>query len=177
MPGVSPSVSIRPATPEDASQLREIELRAGERFREVGMPEIADDEPPPVEVLVHYASEGRAWSAVDGDDVPIGYVLVDVVDGDAHIEQVSVDPSRQGQGIGRALVERVRSWATEHQSSSVTLTTFADVTWNVPLYRHLGFHVLAEEEIGAELRALREEETAHGLDPSSRVCMRLDIER
>jgi hypothetical protein len=59
--------------------------------------------------------------------------------------------------------------------SAVSLTSFAEVPWNRPLYEHLGFMVLAEDEIGPELRAVREAEAAHGLDPAERVCMRLDV--
>jgi hypothetical protein len=40
---------IRPTRPEEGSVLREIECLAGERFREVGLPEVADDEPASVE--------------------------------------------------------------------------------------------------------------------------------
>jgi hypothetical protein len=57
----------------------------------------------------------------------------------------------------------------------VTLTTFSDVAWNRPLYEHLGFRAMREHEIGPELRALRDTEAAHGLDPTTRVCMRFDL--
>jgi predicted N-acetyltransferase YhbS len=168
-------LTVRPASPEDAPALREIERLAGERFRDVGLPEVADDEPPSVEQLARYARAGRSLVAVDDTDAPIGYVLVDVVDGNAHAEQVSVRPDHQGAGVGRTLIERVRAWAAEAGMPAVTLTTFADVPWNAPLYRHLGFRILAEDEIGPELRAVRDAETAHGLDPARRVCMRLTV--
>ena len=139
------------------------------------MPGIADDEPYTLEVLARYASEGRAWVAVDDGGDPIGYVLVDVVDGNAHLDQVSIRPDRQGAGVGRALLDRVRAWATDGGWPAVTLTTFTDVPWNAPLYRHLGFRVLGEGEIGPELQAVRDAETARGLDPGARVCMRRDV--
>ena len=105
----------------------------------------------------------------------VGYVLVDVVDDCAHIEQVSVRPDHQGEGVGRALLDRVRQWAMSTDRSGVTLTTFGDVPWNRPLYEHLGFRVLSDVEIGPELRAVRETEARHGLDPATRVCMRLAV--
>jgi GNAT superfamily N-acetyltransferase len=171
-------VVVRAARAEDGVALRVLERRAGERFREVGMPKVADDEPPPPEVLARYAVDGRSWVAVDEADAtgqPIGYVLVDVVDGCAHIEQVSVHPDHQGAGVGRALVDRVRAWAVDAGLPAITLTTFRDVPWNAPLYRHLGFRDLADDEIGPELRARCEEEARHGLDPAQRVCMRLEV--
>jgi hypothetical protein len=60
---------------------------------------------------------------------------------------------------------------------SLTLTTFSDVPWNRPLYEHLGFRVLSEEEIGPGLRTIRDRETTEGLDPSTRVVMRFDLGR
>jgi GNAT superfamily N-acetyltransferase len=167
--------SIRPARPEDGEALRAIERLAGERFREVGLDAVADDEPDSVEDLASYALDGRSWVANENAGTPVGYVLVDVVDGAAHVEQVSVLPHRQGQGIGGALLERVRQWAIATDRNAVTLTTFADVPWNRPLYEHLGFRVMSDAEIGAELRIVREAEAAHGLDPGTRVCMRLDL--
>jgi GNAT superfamily N-acetyltransferase len=168
-------ITIRPGLPSDAPALQIIELQAGERFREVGLADVADNAPATVDSLAHYAAAGRAWVAVDGAGEPVGYVVVDEVDGNAHGEQVSVRPDHQGAGIGRALLDRVRTWAVHHGRSAITLTTFAEVPWNGPLYRHLGFRVLTESEIGPELRAICAEEAAHGLDPAMRVCMRLEV--
>jgi GNAT superfamily N-acetyltransferase len=169
------AIVIRPASPGDAPVLREIERLAGERFRDVGMPEIADDEPLSLEVLAGHARAGRSWVALGSAGTPVGYVLVDVVDGGAHIEQVSVRPDHQGAGVGRALIDQVRTWALASGMDALTLTTFGDVPWNAPLYEHLGFRVLTERDLGPELRALRDAETAHGLDPARRVCMRMDL--
>jgi GNAT superfamily N-acetyltransferase len=85
---------------------------------------------------------------------------------------VSVLPHAQGTGVGRALIARVEEWARDEGYAAVTLTTFVDVPWNGPLYAHLGYRVLADDELGPELRAVRDEETRHGLDPDRRVCMR-----
>jgi ribosomal protein S18 acetylase RimI-like enzyme len=165
------TVPIRPAHIDDGPALREIERSAGARFRDVGLAEVAEHEPASVEDLAGYAAEGRSWVAVGDDGAPIGYVLVDVVDGNAHVEQVSVRPEAQGRGVGRALIDEVDRWAQRSGRPGLTLTTFADVSWNGPLYRHLGFRVLGGDEIGPELRALTEVEAAHGLDPAARVCM------
>lgn len=169
------TASIRPSRADDGLALREIERRAGERFRDVGMPDIADAEPASIATLNEYAMAGRSWVAVDDDDQPIGYVIVDTVDGDAHIEQFSVLPAHQGTGIGRTLVDEVRTWAGENGYPAITLTTFTDVPWNRPLYAHLGFRVIAPDDIGPELRAVRDHEAALGLEPAIRVCMRLRV--
>ena len=137
------------------------------------MDAIADDEPPSVAELEAYRVAGRVW-VVDGEDgTPLAYVLVDVLDRAAHVEQVSVDPAARGRGLGARLLEHVAAWAASNGMQAVTLTTFRDVPWNAPYYERLGFAVLTEPEIGPELRARREAEAAHGLDPETRVCMRL----
>lgn len=112
---------------------------------------------------------------MDASGCPVGYVLADRVDGSAHISQVSVTPVAQGVGIGRSLIGRVEQWALESDMRAVTLTTFADVPWNGPLYEHLGFQVIPADEVGPELRSIREAEAAHGLDIARRVCMRIDL--
>jgi hypothetical protein len=44
------------------------------------------------------------------------------------------------------------------------------------MYRDLGFAVLSEDQIGSELRARRDAEAAHGLDPKIRISMRLPVD-
>jgi GNAT superfamily N-acetyltransferase len=168
--------AVRATRADEGPLLREIEGLAGQRFRDVGLGHVADDEPLSAAALGAYADEGRSWVAVDDADEPVGYVLVDLVDGDVHVEQLSVRPDQQRQGTGRALLERVRAWAVENGRSGITLTTFTDVPWNRPLFERLGFRVLGEEEIGPGLQEVRQTEAGRGLDPGSRVCMRRDLE-
>ena len=168
-------ISIRAARVDDGPMQQLIEIAAGKRFEEVDMPDIAGDESPSLTSLSQYANEGRAWTAVDEEDCPRGYVLVSIVDGQAHIDQVSVSPEVQGQGIGRALIDQVAQWALGGGLTAITLTTFELVPWNGPLYERLGFRVLNDTEIGPDLQVLREHEGALGLDLKLRVCMRRDL--
>lgn len=138
------------------------------------MPDIAADEPASEATLESYRAAGRAW-AVESSGVVAGYVLVDVVDGAAHVEQVSVDPTFGRRGLGRRLIDQVAAVAEAEGRPAVTLTTFRDVPWNAPYYRRCGFRDLAESELGPELRRRRDAEAAHGLDPMRRVCMRRDL--
>jgi GNAT superfamily N-acetyltransferase len=167
--------TIRRTRTDEGESLRRIERWAGQRFHEVGLHHVADEEPASVESLADYARDGRSWVAVDEHDEPMGYVIVDVVDGQTHMEQISVRPDHQGQGLGRALTEHVCAWTHHRGMRAVTLTTFATVPWNQPLYEHLGFVVLADDQIGPELRRVRAHEARLGLNPAERVCMRLDV--
>jgi GNAT superfamily N-acetyltransferase len=166
-------IRIRPSRSNDGPALRAIERSSGEQFRSIGMASVADDEPLSEDGLAVYAIDGRGWVAVDAADHPKGYVLVDEVDGNAHVAQISVLPELQGHGVGRALLDRVRIWATEVGCPAITLTTFNNVPWNRPLYEHLGFVVLSKEEIGPDLQVVVRDEANDGLDPDARVCMRV----
>lgn len=163
---------IRSATATDLVHLPAIEIAAGVPFRSVGMDAVADDAPPTVSELAEYQRAGRAWVATTDDDSPIGYALALVVDGAAHIEQVSVDPAHAGRRLGAALIDEVERWAAERRLPWLTLTTFTEVPWNAPYYERLGFRVVPADELTSGLRSIREHEAEHGLDAWPRVTMR-----
>lgn len=138
---------------------------------------VAEDEPPTFDQLRGFVERERAWVSVDSDDRPIAYLLAAVVDGSAHLEQVSVRADRIGRGIGRALLEHLVLWARDRGFKAVTLTTYVEVPWNGPYYVRRGFRFLALEEETPGLRRIREEEIAHGLDRWPRACMRRKSDR
>jgi GNAT superfamily N-acetyltransferase len=168
-------VRIRAATADELDLLRDLERAAGRWFRDVGMSEVADDEPPSVEVLSGYQRAGRARVAVDEADRPVAYLLTDVVDGAVHVAQVSVHPDHARRGIGRRLLEDAADRAVADGVPALTLTTFANVPWNAPYYARCGFRILPESEWTPGLRAIRSREAASGLDRWPRVCMRRDL--
>ncbi|MEV7036729.1 GNAT family N-acetyltransferase [Amycolatopsis sp. NPDC051061] len=162
---------IRLARPGDLPALIDIEREAGDLFRALDMAAIADDDPGSVAELAVYQSAGRAWVSVDDGDRPVAYLIAEVVDGDAHVEQVSVRPSHARRGLGGALIETLAEWAASRGLPALTLTTFTAVPWNAPYYERLGFRVLADAETGDGLRAIRRAEAARGLDAWPRVAM------
>ena len=166
---------IRAARVDDVEFLAAIERSAGAAFRDVGMAAIADDEPLPVSAMLAYQHAGRAWVATDELDHPVAYLLLDVVDDAAHIEQVSVHADHARRGLGRTLVDTAAAWARGQGLAALTLTTFADVPWNAPYYARLGFSVVAEDSLSAGMRRVREHEAALGLDGWPRVVMRRSI--
>jgi len=166
------AVTIRVAHPGDLPLLIEIERLAGSMFRSLGMDLVADDDPGSVDELAPYAEDGRAFVAVDATDRPVAYLLVDAVDGAAHIEQVSVLPEQAGRRIGGALIEHAATWARDSGLRALTLTTYVGVPWNGPYYERLGFRYLTPGEETEGLRSIRERERRSGLDAWSRACMR-----
>ncbi|MFD0402812.1 GNAT family N-acetyltransferase [Kitasatospora sp. NPDC127121] len=176
---------IRAAMRDELPLLCELERAAGAPFAAIGMPEIADDEPPAPHELAHHLDAGIALVAVpDATDLPqqpgpgpgpiAGYLLAEPVDGALHIEQVSVHPDHARRGIGRALIEHL---AAGTDAPALTLTTFADVPWNAPYYTRCGFRPLADHELTPGLREIRRKEAEHGLDRWPRLCMRRDLAR
>ncbi|MGH3905307.1 MAG: GNAT family N-acetyltransferase [Pseudonocardiaceae bacterium] len=168
-------MSIRIVGVEDLPAVQDIERAAGRCFHDIGMSEIAEMEPPTLDELACYQHAGRAWVAVDGNDRPVAYLIVDVVDGNIHIEQVSVHPDSARRGIGRSLLDHVAHLAAADAVPALTLTTFAQVPWNAPYYVRCGFQYLDEAELTPGLRAIRRSEAARGLDRWPRVCMRRDL--
>ena len=163
---------IRPALPADVLGLPAIEAAAGEAFRTVGMPEIADDPLPDVQQLKRHASDGRVRVATVSN-VVVGYALAVVRDGSAHLEQVSVHPDHAGQRIGADLIDAVTSWARDRGDDRLTLTTFADVPWNAPYYRKLGFRALPDDALGPQLAAELAAERMRFTAP--RIAMARDV--
>lgn len=162
---------IRCATAADLTLLPAIEVAAGAPFRDLGMTLVADDAPPTVAELEPALRDGRLWVAtVLG--VVAGYAVADVVDGTAHLEQVSVDPRWAGRRLGAELIEEVARWAAERGDRWLTLTTYAEVPWNGPYYRRLGFEPIPDAEVGPQLRAIRAGEAARGLDSWPRIALR-----
>jgi len=164
---------IRAARPSDYRKLADIERRAGELFRDVGMPEIADDEPSDSDEL---AAARAVFIATDDDDEPIGFAMVELVDDHAHLEEVCVVPEHGGQGVGTQLLDAVAGWAKGQGHDEVTLTTFRDVPFNAPLYAKRGYEVVPEEDWTDDLRAVVAREADHGLDTTTRVVMRRPLQ-
>ncbi|MFJ5927013.1 GNAT family N-acetyltransferase [Kitasatospora sp. NPDC092948] len=165
-------MKVRTVQVGELSALQDIERAAGRWFHEVGMAEIAEDEPLPVEELARFVKAGLAWVAVDDEDRPVAYLIAERVDDALHVEQVSVHPDAARRGVGRALLEHAAQVAREQGLPAVTLTTFAEVPWNAPYYARCGFRPVPEELLGPELREVRAREVALGLDRWPRLAMR-----
>ncbi|MER6319635.1 GNAT family N-acetyltransferase [Streptomyces sp. NPDC001581] len=176
---------IRAAHMDELTALQDIERAAGICFRDIGMAEIADDEPLTLGELGRYQRAGLAWVAIDGPStdvgpgpgpgVPVAYLIADRVDGNLHVEQVSVHPDRARRGIGRSLLEHLAGLAAREGVPALTLTTFTEVPWNAAYYARCGFRLLDDGGLTPGLREIRARESEHGLDRWPRACMRRDL--
>ncbi len=156
--------------------MQRIELDAGQMFHDVGMPTIAEDEPSSDQSLGAHVHNHTAWMAVDADGTAVAYAIASIVDGEGHLDQVSVSRSAAGLGVGRRLIANVCGWARRQGLKAVTLTTFVDVPFNGPLYERYGFSFLRDDEMGPELRGIRQLEIDAGIDVGPRAAMRLTLD-
>jgi GNAT superfamily N-acetyltransferase len=166
MPDTSAEEAIREALPSEISLLLEIEQEADDQFFELGIGPFAEDD-----------SESHLVNAaivLVAGDPPIGFASVEIVDGMAHLWQLSVRPAAGRRGIGRALVMAVCRWADRQGYTAVTLTTYRDVPWNKPFYEKLGFRLVSK--LTPELAAIREHERTIGDDDfGPRLAMRREL--
>ena len=166
---------IRLPRRDELETLRSIEREAGRAFAAIGLAEIAADEPPSLIELESLRANRRAWVAVDTQDRPAAYLLSSVVDGCAHIDQVSVASAHARRGLGAALIEHLAGIARAEGRPALTLTAFRDVPWNAPYYERLGFVVVEPAHQGPELAAIVRRESATIPSDAPRVAMRRPV--
>jgi GNAT superfamily N-acetyltransferase len=167
--------TIRAARPEDAPLLREVERDAGERFRTVGLPAIADNEPASEDFIASICRHGVALCAVDAADTPVGLLLAGRLDGALHIYELSVATAWGRQGIGHRLVEAVAYEARRRGIAALTLATFRDVPWNRPFYERLGFAEVQPAVWTPAFHVLHAAEQLSGLPIERRLFMRKEL--
>lgn len=165
-------VVVRQSVVEDIPELQDVEVDAGQMFREIDLDAIADDDPPAASDLLKHVRRKTAWTG-ELDSVVVGYALASVVDGEGHLDQITVRRAVSGRGIGRILMDEVCRWAVGCGYEDLTLTTFRDVAWNGPYYARLGFCELAADRCGPQLAAIRHREHLAGLEVAPRIAMRL----
>jgi len=162
---VSAFDAVRPAGDDELVGLAEVEKASEAPFNEAGISMPAD-----------YVSEDELRKcavvlvAPGPSGAPIGFATIDVVDGAAHLSQLSVHADYGRRGIGRGLLAAVVGWARRGGLPAVTLTTFRDVPWNGPFYRRHGFVDLDGAALTPGLREIRDHEVAMGLDALAPRC-------
>jgi GNAT superfamily N-acetyltransferase len=168
---------VRPARPQDLPALAAVERAAQALFAHAGMPELADAPVLSLAEVERYAAEGFVAVAEHARDGVVGFVVARPLGGAAHVQELDVHPDHGRQGLGRTLLDRALDWAREAGFDAATLSTFREVPWNAPFYARVGFRVIAPDEASPELRALRAEEPANGLDLERRVLMMMPLGR
>lgn len=149
---------MRPAGDDDLPLLPEVEAAADRSFVALGV----DDLPAPAGA----AERARSWRVLVAGRPPVGFAVLEQLDGAVHLEQLSVHPAHGRRGIGGALVEAAVDEARAVGADRVTLCTYADVPWNGPFYARHGF--VEWPDPPPALAALRAHEQQLGLDRHGR---------
>ena len=163
---------MRPARAADLQHIAPIEDAGGPQFREL----FGDAIEP---ILLSPATDGRQRAGEPGfllvaGEPPVGFVHVLLIDGHAHLEQLSVRPEHQRRGIGAALTRAAMDEARAQGFDRLSLCTYRDVPWNGPFYRGLGFTEVTE--LAAYEQRLRDKERDLGLDVNGvRVVMSIAL--
>jgi ribosomal protein S18 acetylase RimI-like enzyme len=78
----------------------------------------------------------------------VGVVVLDVDDEGFVIDNVAVDPSHRGAGVGRALLEFAEAEARRAGFDSIYLYTHEMMTENIALYSRIGYVEYARRSQG-----------------------------
>ena len=131
--------TIEQAAPEHVPLLNAIELAAVDIFPPGFLPAHILEDKVPLDVLDRAREQGLLWVVLDGGQAPVGYALVQLIDGHVLLAQMDVHPDHGRKGLGAALVGRVARQVRTMGFSALYLTTFSHIPWNAPFYERLGF--------------------------------------
>lgn len=112
------------------------------------------------------ASGYDAWTVRDADGALAGYYLLMYAVDEAHLLDVAVCAARQGQGLGRHLLDCIGARAREQGMLSVLLEVRPSNERALAVYRHYGYR-----EIGRR----RGYYPAHAGQREDAIVMRIDL--
>jgi ribosomal-protein-alanine N-acetyltransferase len=121
-----PQLQLRPMTVNDLASVMSVELRAYPHpwtegiFRDC--------------IRVGY----QCWVAETGGQL-VGYAVMSVAVGEAHVLNICIDPDRQGEGLGRRLLRRMLRVASDNQADTAYLEVRESNHVAQRLYLSLGF--------------------------------------
>ena len=93
------------------TQIPAIELAAASMFSELDLPQNVRYRVTDTETLRDAWDDSRIWVALNYADKAVGFAMADIVDGQAHLDEMNVLPDYGRRGIGTQLVQTVKeSW-------------------------------------------------------------------
>lgn len=148
-----------------------IEQAASSMFSEADLPLDIRYRVTERETLRRAQRAGRVWVAIRNSTQTVGFAMISLLDGIAHLDEVGVLPAHGRNGIGTGLVQTAINWAATQGHSALTLVTFRHLAWNAPFYSRLGFAAVAPDSLGEEMQQLLAAEQAAGIRIKSRQVM------
>lgn len=127
-------MNLRPAISSDVAAIRAIAKRAYIKY----VPRIGRVPAPMAADFLFHVQSGHTHVAEMNGSV-VGYLIAFGRGNDYFIENVAVDPSGAGQGIGKGLMALAEDHAREAGRDKVVLYTNARMHENFPFYAALGY--------------------------------------
>ena len=127
-------VGLRPAAVADVPRLTELVRAAYTHY-------VARIGGPPRPMTDDYAEVVRSHRVVvaeHGGEI-VGLVVLGVGDEGLFVDNVAVDPSHQGIGVGKALLEHAEGAARDAGFDSIYLYTHERMVENLALYKRIGY--------------------------------------
>ena len=137
---MSPPVEFRRAGPQDAARVRDLTRKAYLKWCAV-----IGREPLPMTADYDHAVRHHVIDLAFIDDELVGLVEMIPRESDLLIENVCVDPARQGGGIGRHLVAHAEAETRKLGHRAIRLYTNKLFAANLSFYAGLGYEVEREE--------------------------------
>ncbi|HEX2552487.1 MAG TPA: GNAT family N-acetyltransferase [Microvirga sp.] len=162
---------IRPAVEGDVPALQHLERDAAELFREWGIWSPAHAGVRSARDHAAGRTGGHSWVALDEAGIPCGFALCCLADGHLHLLELAVARSRQGGGIGTALLAVAIDHARWRFDPCITLTTDRLLPWNAPFYARHGFVALEGARLTGDLATLLDDDFATGFEPDRWIAM------
>lgn len=81
----------------------------------------------------------RCWVCEDLENI-LGYCILSLAAGEAHIMNICVDPQEQKQGVGRKMLEHMLDYARLSNSQSIFLEVRPSNAAAIALYDSMGFN-------------------------------------
>lgn len=104
----------------------------------------AEDRAAIEEEVTTFLPDAPLWLAVDADDRPLAFMLLD----GSSMEALFIDPAWRGKGVGKALVEHAVAL-----EGAITTEVNEQNGQAVGFYRHLGFVPVGRSERDGQGRA------------------------
>ena len=98
-----------------------------------------------------HIAAGELWVLADAAGIAALCVLIGAPD-HLLLDNVAVDPSRQGQGLGRTMIAHAEAVAVARGYRELRLFTIVLMESNIDLYRRLGFAETHRAMVGTRFR-------------------------
>jgi len=157
-------ISIRPADANDAEKLNDIEGDAAQLFSHLGNKFASIDlAPMSASFYADAISQNQMIWIAEILGEPVGFLRAKPVDNLLYCAEVSVARGHQSKGLGQQLISHFVDYAKSNEFAGVSGITFETVPWNAPYYLKLGFELLSNQHIGAELSKIASSDKENAL--------------